>query len=86
MARGSRQARGYDSDWRRLRDRWLAEHPLCAWCEREGRVELGRVVDHVVSIKRAPHLRLDEGNLQTMCVECHGVKTRAEDGGGWPHG
>ncbi|WP_244396197.1 HNH endonuclease [Afipia carboxidovorans] len=37
-------------------------------------------MDHIESIRRAPHRRLDVTNLQSMCAVCHGRKTARFDG------
>ncbi|WP_412773982.1 HNH endonuclease signature motif containing protein [Nitrobacter sp.] len=67
--------RGYDSSWGKLRASWLAKHPVCVDCG--GAASL---VDHIQSIRRAPHRRLDVTNLQSMCATCHGRKTARVDG------
>jgi hypothetical protein len=35
-------------------------------------------VDHIIDIADRPDLRLDEDNLQSLCAQCHGRKTRAK--------
>ena len=45
--RGTRQERGYDDAWLRLRAHHLAEHPLCVDCEGSGRVAIAVEVHHV---------------------------------------
>lgn len=80
-ARTSSASRGYDAAWRRLRLRFLAEHPLCVMCERQGRTVAANIVDHVEAIAKAPHRRLDWANLQALCQPCHdSVKQREERG------
>lgn len=64
------RARGYDWNWKKLRDRFIRKNPLCARC-----VKRGDLVDHVVPVDVAPERRLDETNLQTLCRSCHKVKT-----------
>lgn len=66
--------------WRRKRRTWLAMHPLCAECERQGRVTAACVVDHVT-----PHggdwnrFLLDP--VQSLCRECHDRKTACDHRG-----
>lgn len=36
--RGDSAVRGYDSKWRKARERFLKCHPLCVQCQREGKV------------------------------------------------
>lgn len=86
--RGSSWKRGYDSDWRRLRDWKLRENPLCEECARQGRTAAADEVDHIKPFygKDDP-LRLDPDNLQSLCSLCHKRKTAREDGGyGLPRG
>jgi len=85
-ARGTFRERGYDTRWDKLSKRWRRLHPLCALCKAQGKTVLGDLVDHIVSVRRAPERVLDESNLQTLCTTCHNAKTNAEDGGGFPHG
>jgi 5-methylcytosine-specific restriction enzyme A len=61
--------------WRRLRELALARDPICKACN----AEAARIADHVKPIKRGgAEWSLD--NLQGLCVACHQVKTRAENG------
>lgn len=83
----SRQSRGYDAEWEKVRKQ-VIEHAkgLCEKCAREGKVAMGRDVDHVVSKARAKVLgwsraRTDSiTNLQYLCPFCHKEKTAAEQG------
>jgi len=67
--------------WMERRARWLAEHPLCENCQAKGRVTAAEEVDHVVPLFRGG--ADDQTNYQSLCVECHKVKT-AEDKGHRP--
>jgi 5-methylcytosine-specific restriction protein A len=80
------------SRWKRRRRAWLRAYPLCAYCERAGRVEVATVVDHV-----EPHRGNEQlfwsGELQSLCSSCHsGIKQGDEARGysteigldGWP--
>lgn len=71
----------YDSDWRKMRAAYLAEHPLCACpdCD-EGRIRLraANVVDHIVPISEGPSRRLDWTNLRSMAKRCHDRHTRTQ--------
>lgn len=71
--------RGYDSRWQKARKTWLAEHPLCAECERQGRVRGATLVDHIVPHSGDYQLFWDsEGNWQSLCVACHQLKSMKE--------
>ena len=69
-------ARGYGSRWQKVREGFLRSHPLCAVCGRPA-----NVVDHIKPHKGDWYLFWDKSNWQSMCAECHSVKTASEDGG-----
>lgn len=78
--RGTSHERGYGARWRRAREAFLLEHPLCAECTRQGRVTPARVVDHVQPHRGDHTLFWDEANWQALCDftsqwDCHGAKT-----------
>ena len=79
--RGSSSARGYDYEWRKIREAFLRKR---MWCSNPYGVHTGmRVmavhVDHVVPLSQGgTH---DEGNLNPLCTSCHSRKTAASDGG-----
>lgn len=62
--------------WRRLRAAVLAERPLCALCQRQGRVVPATEVDHVDN----DPANNDRDNLQSLCKPCHSRKTQADMG------
>ena len=65
--------RGYDYQWRKVRNKYIDANPLCEWCE-----AIGQVVDHKEPIYIKPDLRLDPTNLQTLCRECHQIKGKQD--------
>lgn len=75
--RPSTTARGYDARWRKLREAYLAEHPICEHCEAAGRVTLATLADHKVPISAGGE-PLDWRNLQSLCIPCHAIKTQAD--------
>ncbi|BAP88858.1 transglycosylase [Burkholderiales bacterium GJ-E10] len=79
--RGSAAARGYGARWRKARASYLSRHPLCAECERLGRLTAATVVDHIVPHRGNRELFWDERNWQALCKPCHDAKTAREDGG-----
>ena len=80
--RGSAHERGYTSAWTKARAAYLASHPLCARCQRDGRVTAAGVVDHIVPHRGDKALFWDsDGNWQPLCKPCHDRKTATEDGG-----
>ncbi len=64
--------RGYDEDWRKLRNWYICQHPMCCvpGCDRPA-----DEIDHIVPIEKAPERRLDATNLQSLCKSHHVLKT-----------
>ncbi len=73
--------RGYGYKWQKAREAWLNDHPLCAYCDRLGRVTAGCVVDHIVAHRGDMVLFWDRSNWQTLCKPCHDSVKQAEEGG-----
>lgn len=67
--------RGYDRKWKKVRDKFLAEHPFCEICGAPA------TLPHHVIRKRigGPD---EEGNLIALCKQCHG-KHHASTGESW---
>lgn len=64
--------RGYDAAWRRLKDRYLLDHPVCEDCDEAGLLTLAEEVHHVKPFKgKKDPLRLDPTNLRSLCSSCH---------------
>jgi 5-methylcytosine-specific restriction enzyme A len=83
--RGTTAERGYSWDWRRLRDAYLREHPLCECDECQAgniRVTPAEVVNHRIDIAERPDLRLEWSNLQAMSKEHHDRYTARTRGWG----
>jgi 5-methylcytosine-specific restriction enzyme A len=79
--RGSAHQRGYTRVWSRASQAFLRENPLCAICEREGRLVPATVTDHVAPHRGDPELFWSRSNWQALCKPCHDSKTATEDGG-----
>ena len=79
-ARGSASARGYDRAWQRVRLLVLAQEPLCRFCALLGLLVAAEVVDHILSVRERPDLRLDQGNLRALCKACHDSHTALQTG------
>jgi 5-methylcytosine-specific restriction protein A len=73
--RGSSAERGYNGRWQKARAAYLRMHPLCAECERSGKVEPANVVDHIKPHRGDMMLFWDMSNWQSLCKRCHDVKT-----------
>jgi 5-methylcytosine-specific restriction protein A len=74
--RGTAKERGYDKDWRRVRDDVLRDEPCCRLCAPA--VSLAVEVDHVKPLAQGG-ARLDRRNLQPLCRPCHQKKTGIEN-------
>ncbi|MDA8212174.1 MAG: HNH endonuclease [Clostridia bacterium] len=79
--RGTAHERGYGSRWRRYREHYLRQHPLCAECLKVDKVVPATEVDHKISHKGDHKLFWDPNNHQSLCKSCHSRKTVREDGG-----
>lgn len=64
--------------------RLAASNPLCAECERNGRVSAVDEWDHIVPLWRGGSDT--EANLQGLCRECHSQKTAQEAAERLKHG
>ena len=67
-------ARGYDAEWRQFRAQIIAEQPFCVQCGSSERLN----VDHIESVRAAPHRRLDPSNVRVLCQSCHSARTARE--------
>ena len=68
----------YGRSWRSIRDRQLAEHPLCEQCEKAGKITPAREVHHIKSLSQGGSH--DPANLMSLCTSCHSEITAREDG------
>ncbi|QDD91927.1 HNH endonuclease [Pseudomonas oryzihabitans] len=71
--------RGYGYKWQKARERHLAGHPLCVYCQRQGLVTAATVVDHVVPHRGDMALFWDSSNWQSLCASCHSSVKQAEE-------
>ena len=69
--------RGYDQTWARLRDQLVTLWPLCCV---PGCSDPTAEIDHVVSVRERPDLRLVISNLRPMCKHHHSQRTAREQG------
>jgi hypothetical protein len=80
-AGNAERARLYHSGrWLRARDAFLAEHPLCAPCDRRGLVVPASVVDHIDGHQHPDWLARfwNQSRWQGCCTDCHAAKSAAE--------
>ena len=70
----------YGHAWKRIRDRYIAAHPLCEQCKKEGRITPAEEVHHILPLSHGgTH---SEDNLMALCKSCHSRIT-AEMGDRW---
>ena len=70
----------YGRAWKRIRDRHIAQHPLCEVCKRNGRLTPTEEVHHIVPLSQGgTH---DDSNLMSLCKSCHS-KITAKEGDRW---
>ncbi|MCR4719670.1 MAG: HNH endonuclease [Firmicutes bacterium] len=70
----------YGAEWRRIRDRYIAAHPLCAMCKRSGKLTPAEEVHHIAPLSQGGTNA--EDNLMSLCKVCHSEIT-AKEGGRW---
>ena len=71
--------RGYNYRWQQARERFLRAHPLCLYCEREGRITAATVVDHRIPHRGDERLFWDESNWQALCAAHHSSEKQREE-------
>ncbi|WP_090090179.1 HNH endonuclease [Leuconostoc gasicomitatum] len=65
--------------WVQLRQLMLDEqHYLCQYCKIDGRVVVGKTVDHIVPMEFSPNDKASTDNLAVTCSRCHTIKTKWE--------
>lgn len=75
----SASVRGYGRAWQRARAVFLAAHPFCEECLKQGRYVKATDVDHVAAHRGDPKLFWDRSNWRALCHRCHSIKTHRED-------
>lgn len=72
--------RRYGRAWKRIRDSYISQHPLCEECEKKGKLTKAEEVHHILPLSRGgTH---DRSNLMALCKPCHSAIT-AKDGDRW---
>lgn len=79
-----RQKAYQDRRWRKERDLFLHEHPVCEKCLEKGKVVPATDIHHKVSPFKNGEinwtLMLDYDNLMALCKECHGNEHASQQG------
>jgi len=61
--------RQYGRHWEKVRDLYIARHPLCEDCEAEGKLVPAAHVHHILPLTEGgTHA---EENLRALCLPCH---------------
>tara|TARA_R100000781_G_scaffold63337_1_gene40189 strand:- start:74 stop:424 length:351 start_codon:yes stop_codon:yes gene_type:complete len=63
--------------WRSTRRYHIQRNPLCVHCKEDNKIVSGNVVDHIKPIRQGGSA-FDLMNLQTLCDDCHNIKSRKE--------
>ena len=72
--------RRYGRAWKRIRDSYVQQHPLCEVCQKDGRLVAAEEVHHKVPLSEGgTHAR---DNLIALCKSCH-ARIHAERGDRW---
>ena len=72
--------RRYGRAWKRIRDSYVQQHPLCEVCQKDGRLVATEEVHHKVPLSEGgTHAR---DNLIALCKSCH-ARIHAERGDRW---
>jgi shikimate kinase/5-methylcytosine-specific restriction endonuclease McrA len=61
----------YNYTWRKARNRYIAEHPMCVMCQAQGKLTPATVVDHITPHKGNDTLFWDVANWQSLCKRHH---------------
>lgn len=78
--RNKRNKHIYNSKaWKDISSLRLAEEPLCRLCSFTKKITPAKHVDHIVPISKGgdPY---DYNNTQSLCIACHSIKTREDEG------
>ena len=71
--------RGYNYKWQQAREGFLSKHPLCMFCERDGRVMPATVVDHSIPHRGDMVLFWKSERWQALCKTCHDSEAQKRD-------
>lgn len=70
-----RQVAYQNTQWRKMRDCYIKEHPLCDECLKKGKITPAEDVHHIRSPFKKGEINwallLDEDNLMSLCKNCH---------------
>jgi len=67
--------------WRKCREWYRKQHPLCERCRAAGRYVASAVVHHKIDRRVRPDLAYREDNLEALCEPCHNAESAHRAGG-----
>lgn len=70
----------YSNRWRKIRQLYIKEHPVCELCEKNNILKPVEEVHHIVALSKGGTHK--EENLMSLCKSCHS-KITASEGGRW---
>jgi len=73
--RGNSSERGYSSKWQQARKGYLAKHPLCSDCDKQGIVKGATEVHHTIKAKDNKEIFWDSSLWLALCHSCHSRRT-----------
>lgn len=69
----------YAKRWKKAREIYLSQNPLCEECKRGGRIKAASEIDHIKPHDGNMALFWDsDNNWQALCKPCHSRKTARE--------
>ena len=80
----SSSERGYGWAWKKARDAYLREHPLCVYCQAmtPPKLTAANVVDHSVPHRGDVEIFWDQSRWQSLCKPHHDSDAQIRDKGG----
>lgn len=78
----SSSERGYGYKWRKAREGFLRNNPLCEYCIADGKVEPATVVNHKVPHRGDQQLFWDRDNWAAVCKQHHDSTIAKEESRG----
>jgi hypothetical protein len=80
--RGSARQRGYTGAWDKAAAGYIAEHPVCEYCDLDGYLAVATLVDHLYPQRQFDGVFWERGWWVACCASCHsGMKQAAERAG-----
>jgi len=78
--RGTANSRGYNYRWQKASKAWLAKHPWCVYCKREGYDNAASLVDHIIPHRGDMKRFWDsKNNWMSLCTTCHNSTKKKEE-------